>query len=77
MQTQRINITLPIPLIRQLRAEVPLGKRSRFIANAVSDKLTKKRNIQKELEKSLRTNYAFYKKAAKEWEITETEGWPD
>lgn len=77
MQTQRINITLPTPLVRQLRSEIPAGKRSKFIANAVSDKLTSKRSIQKELERSLKANYAFYKNIAKEWAVTEIEGWPD
>lgn len=77
MQTQRINITLPIDLLKQLQSEIPLGKRSTFIAKAVSEKLTKKRNIQKELRKSLKANYEFYKKEAEDWKAIETEGWPE
>lgn len=77
MQTQRINISLPINIIKQLQLTVPFGKRSRFITNALSEKLAKKRDIEKELRKSLRANYEFYKKVAKEWEVTEVEGWPE
>lgn len=77
MNTHRINITLPTSLLLQLNQEIPAGKRSKFIANAVSERLKKKRDIQKELVKSLKTNYNFYKKVAKEWEVTEIEGWPE
>ncbi|MBI2430762.1 MAG: hypothetical protein HYV39_01965 [Candidatus Levybacteria bacterium] len=77
MQTQRINISLPYEVIKQLNGAVPQGKRSQFIAKAVSEKLTKKRNIEKELIKSLKANSKFYKKVAKEWEVTEVEGWPE
>ena len=76
MQAQRINISLPYEVIKQLNGVIPQGKRSRFIAKAVSEKLAKKRNIDKELTKSLKTNHEFYKKVAKDWEATETEGWP-
>lgn len=77
MQTQRINISLPFQIIKQLQQEVPQGKRSRFIAKAISDKLGKKRNIKKELIKSLKENYDFYKKEYQDWKSTETEGWPE
>ncbi len=76
MQTQRINISLPYEIIKHLNQVVLKGKRSRFIARAVSEKLAKKRDIQKELKKSLTANYEFYKKVAKDWEVTETESWP-
>ncbi len=77
MQTQRINISLPYEVIKQLNGEIPQGKRSSFIAKAVTEKLTKKRDIEKELTHSLKANCAFYKKVAKEWEVTEVEGWPE
>lgn len=76
MQTQRINISLPINIIKQLQTAVPFGKRSRFITETLAEKLRKKRDIQKELRKSLKVNYEFYKKVAKDWEVTETESWP-
>ena len=77
MQTQRINISLPYEIIKHLNQSISKGKRSRFIAKAVSEKLAKKRNIQKELKKSLAANYDFYKKVAKDWKVTEIEGWPE
>lgn len=76
MQTQRINISLPYDIVKHLNQTVSKGKRSRFIANAVSAKLAKRRDIQKELKKSLTANYEFYKKVAKDWEVTELEAWP-
>lgn len=77
MQTQRINISLPYEIVKQLHIAIPQGKRSQFIANAVSEKLTKKTNIEKELAKSLRANYKLDKEFIKDWSITEVEGWPE
>ena len=57
--------------------DIPAGKRSEFIAKAVSEKLGKKRNLQKELIKSLKANYELYKKEAKEWEVTLGDGLQD
>lgn len=73
---QRINITLPTDLARDFRRSVPSGKRSQFIAEAVRDKLPK-RNLKKELIKSLKANRKFYEEVAQEWKATELEGWPD
>lgn len=73
---QRINITLPDGLVRDLKRSVPNGKRSQFIAKAVKEKLPK-RNLKKELIKSLKANREFYRKVAEEWKATEVEGWPD
>lgn len=80
MQTQRINITLPNDLARDLRKTIPARSRSKFISEAVSEKLLQKKKnriSKKELIKSLKANYDYYKKVAKEWEATEVEGWPD
>lgn len=77
MQTQRVNISLPYNILKHLNQAVSKGKRSHFIANAVSEKLTKKRDVEKELSKSLKANYKFYKTVAKEWRATEVEGWPE
>lgn len=77
MQTQRINISLPYNILKYLDQAVSKGKRSRFIADAVSEKLTKKRDVEKELSKSLKANYNFYKTVAEEWNATELEGWPE
>ncbi|MBI4036220.1 hypothetical protein HY383_04685 [Candidatus Daviesbacteria bacterium] len=76
MQAQRLNITLPYELARDLKRAIPAKKRSKFIANAVREKLPK-RNLKKELIKSLKINRDFYKKIAEEWKATEIEGWPN
>ncbi len=67
MQTQRINITLPNDLARELRRTIPDRKRSRFIADAVREKLPKKK-FQKEWAKNLKANYDYYKRVGKEIE---------
>ncbi len=77
MQVQRINITLPITILKALQADVPAGKRSKFIANALSSKLGKKKNLEAALERSLKANYNLDKKLRDDWAITETEGWPE
>ena len=77
MQTQRINISLPYDIIKHLNQAVSKGKRSRFIANALSEKLRKKRDIEKELTKSLEANRKFDEAIMKEWSVTEVEGWPE
>lgn len=66
MQTQRINITLPNDLARDLRRAVPVRSRSRFIAEAVQDRLAKKRNLKKDWIKSLKTNAEIYKQISDE-----------
>lgn len=77
MQTQRINITLPNDLARDLRRTIPARSRSRFISEALKEKLAKKRNFKKEWIESLKANYQFDKKVMEEWSATEVEGWPD
>lgn len=77
MQTQRINISLPFQVVKQLQQEIPQGKRSQFIAKAVAEKLGKKRDIKKELIRSLKANRKFDEAVMKEWSVTEVEGWPD
>ena len=77
MQTQRINISLPINIIKQLQIAVPFGKRSRFITKALSEKLRKRKSIKSELIKSLKANRKFDEAVMKEWSVTEVEGWPE
>ena len=76
MQAQRLNITLPYELARDFRKAIPASKRSRFIAEALNEKLPKS-NLKKELIKSLRANKELYRKVAEEWKVTEVEGWPE
>lgn len=68
---QRINITLPDELTRDLRKAIPERKRSKFIAEAVSEKLTqnkKNRSLKKELIKNLEANRGYYERVAKDIE---------
>lgn len=75
MNTQRINITLPYSTIKELQMNVAAGKRSRFIAQAISEQL-QKRNLKKQLQKGLKENLAFYQEAYKDWKAIEIEKWP-
>ena len=68
MQTQRINISLPGDLARDLRRTIPERSRSKFIAEALEDKLKRKKNLKRDLIKSLKLNREFYQKEAKEIE---------
>jgi len=77
MQTQRINITLPNDLAQDLRKTIPARSRSKFISEALKEKLAKKKNFKKEWTESLKANQEFYKKVTKQWKATEVEGWPD
>lgn len=73
---QRINITLPDDLIRDFNRSVPNGKRSKFIAEAVREKLPK-RSLKKEWIKSLKANKKLYEEVQADWAPIEVEGWPD
>ena len=73
MQTQRINITIPNSILKLIQESIPSGKRSKFIAEAVREKLPKK-NLKKELINSLKTNYKLYKEEAKLWDVTIADG---
>lgn len=74
---QRINIIFPDDLARDLRRVIPDGKRSQFIAEAVKEKIGKKKNLKKDWIKSLEANKDFYRQVAEEWKATEVEGWPE
>lgn len=73
MCMQRINITLPDELVRDLRRSIPARFRSRFIAEAVKGRLDKKKNFKKEWIKALKANREFYKKVAEEWKYVDAE----
>lgn len=67
MQAQRLNITLPYELARDFKRAIPAKKRSKFIAEALKSKLPRK-NLKRELIKSLEANREYYKKVGKEIE---------
>lgn len=77
MQTQRVNITLPNDLIRDLRTSIPSGGRSKFIAGVIREKLVKKKNLKKEWIKSLRANKKLYEEINRDWAPLDVENWPD
>lgn len=67
MQTQRINITLPNDLARDLRKTIPARSRSKFISEALKERLNKKKKFtNKEWVKGLKVNFEYYKKVGKE-----------
>lgn len=70
---QRINITLPDDLIRDFNRSIPHGKRSKFIAEAISKNLPKK-DLKKELIKSLKTNHKLYEEESKVWDAAIADG---
>lgn len=76
MHAQRLNITFPYELAQDLKRVIPAKSRSRFIAQAVSEKLAQKkrnRNLRKELIKSLKANKDFYKQVAEDWKYVDAE----
>lgn len=77
MQTQRINISLPKDLARELRKSIPERARSKYIAEALKEKLFKKRNLKREFIKSLKANRKYYDQVYEDWKQIEVEGWPD
>lgn len=77
MQTQRINITLPNDLIRDLRTSIPPRGRSKFIAGVLREKLVKKRNLKKEWIKSLQANKKLHEEVRRDWAPLDVENWPD
>ncbi|MBI3290499.1 hypothetical protein HYZ78_03835 [Candidatus Microgenomates bacterium] len=77
MNAQRINITLPADLARDLRGIVPEGSRSEYIAKVLKEKFDRNKNLKKEWAKSLRANRKLYQEVHKDWAPLDTEGWPE
>lgn len=70
---QRINITLPDELAREFRRTIPTRKRSRFIAEAVKEKITKKRNLKKEWIKSFEAQKKIIEEIQKDFKYVDSE----
>lgn len=73
MQTQRINITLPKDLAREFRRAIPDRSRSKFIAEALKQKLQRKSTLKKELIRSLKANRELYKQVQKDFKYVDAE----
>lgn len=74
MQAQRLNITLPYDLARDLKRAIPAKKRSKFIAGAVRGKLPKK-NLKKEWINSLEAQEKIIKEIREDFKYTDAEVW--
>jgi hypothetical protein len=44
----KVTFELPAPLVHQLRAKVPSGERSKFVAELIARKLQRTRNVLEE-----------------------------
>ena len=74
MRMIRLNITLPVDLIEQIRKE---KNKSRFIAEALREKIN--RDKRKETERLMKEGYSASsredKKLTSEWEKADLEEW--
>jgi len=73
MQTQRINITLPNELARDLKRSIPSRSRSKFIAEALEDRLKRKKNLKKEFIKSLKAQVKLTKEIQEDFKYVDAE----
>ena len=70
---QRINITLPTDLARDFRRTIPARSRSKFIAEVLEDKLKRKKNLKKELIKSLKAQEAIIREIQEDFKYVDAE----
>jgi len=72
MQMQRINITLPLDLALQLKKSIPHRFRSKFIAQAIRDKLPQK-DVRTNLRKSAQAQNELIKQIQKDFSYADQE----
>ena len=77
MSTKRVNISLPVETLEKLKASIPEGKRSRFINEALEEKLEEKASLRESIIRDLKENKWIDEQVMKEWSSTEVEGWPE
>ena len=79
MDTVRLNITLPEDLAHQLDRLVGPRKKSRFIAEALRQRIEKMKNdqIQKLLKEGYKARKAESLATTKEFNPTDLEGWDE
>lgn len=73
MQTQRINVILPTDLARDLRRTIPVRSRSKFIAQALEDRLKRKKNLKKELLRSLKAQEVLIRGIQEDFKYVDAE----
>ncbi len=72
MNSQRINITLPFELVRDLRLQIPTRLRSKFIAGAIKDKLNKQ-DLKEQLRKSAQAQKEIIKEIQEDFKYADAE----
>lgn len=72
MQTQRLNITLPNALARELRGTISIRSRSKFIAAAIEEKLLKK-NLKKQLRQSAQAQKEIIEQMQEDFKVADEE----
>lgn len=72
MQMQRLNITLPYNIARDLRRSVPARQRSRYIARALEEEL-KKKVFKKELIKSAKAQRKIIEEIQEDFKYADAE----
>ena len=70
---QRINITLPGDLARDFRKSIPARSRSKYIAKALEENLKRKKNLKRDLIKSLKANRKFYEQIQNDFKYVDAE----
>ena len=76
-ETVRLNITLPKELVNAMNRMTEPRKRSRFIADAVRQKIELKEEMEKLLEQDYRAAAKESLALTKEFESADLEGWDD
>lgn len=71
--TQRINITLPEDLASELRRAIPERSRSKYIAQALRERLTKKKNLERDLIKSAKAQIEIVKEIQEDFKYADAD----
>jgi metal-responsive CopG/Arc/MetJ family transcriptional regulator len=79
MNTVRLNITLPKEIERELDALVGPRRKSSFIADALKERIEKikKKKLEKILEEGYKSTEKESRAIAKEFELSDLEGWDE
>ena len=79
METVRLNITLPMPLARELKQITAPRKLSRFVSKAIAREITylKKQELEELLVEGYKATRAEGLELTKEFEQLDIEGWDD
>lgn len=71
--TQRINISLPKDLARELRRTIPERSRSKYIAEVLREKLIRRKNLKKDFIKSLKAQAKLTKEIQEDFKHVDAE----